>query len=421
MEIGPFIKLHRIKQNMTQEELAEGIVSESYLSKIENRRTEPSADVINLLCTKLGVEVKSEEDTLLKEKCQAWFDMLFEVNSKEEITAKYQELQETIDNNYSHTQVLFEIHKIRYYLIMDEVNLALKQINNLKEVSNTFDNYQLYFWMKFKGNYNSVIEEFGQAIRLYKLAEEKANQIDISDDEAADLKYTMAVTYSKLRNTLEVIDYANKALEAYSKNYNFIRCAQCHILLGISYRRIRIYDKAIKNYNLAQHLAKLNKNDELIQLTNINLGHLYATRGETQKSIACFKDVLDQQGHLKMKDRLVVITSLMREYYLSQNYEKSREMLDQGLKLMKNVDKERYMLFDYEFKTYTHALNNEYEKFEKVVIDSFIPFLKKQKDYASLIIYTNMVGNHFENLKKYKLATKYYKLANYAYEQLIKI
>ncbi|WP_164493482.1 helix-turn-helix domain-containing protein [Terribacillus saccharophilus] len=39
MEIGPLIKLHRIKQSMTQEDLAAGIVSESYLSKIENQKT----------------------------------------------------------------------------------------------------------------------------------------------------------------------------------------------------------------------------------------------------------------------------------------------------------------------------------------------------------------------------------------------
>ncbi|WP_026569241.1 helix-turn-helix domain-containing protein [Sediminibacillus sp. JSM 1682029] len=421
MEIGPFIKLHRIKQNMTQEELAEGIVSESYLSKIENRRTEPSADVINMLCTKLGVEIKGEEDTMLKEKCQEWFDMLFEVNSKEDISNKYQELQEIIDNNYSHTQVLFEIHKIRYYLIMDEVNLALKQVNNLKEISNTFDNYQLYFWMKFKGNYNSVIEEFGQAIRLYKLAEEKANQIDISDDEAADLKYTMAVTYSKLRNTLEVIDYANKALEAYSKNYNFIRCAQCHILLGISYRRIRIYDKAIKNYNLAQHLAKLNKKDDLIQLTNINLGHLYASKGDTQKAIDCFKEVLEDEEALGLKERILSITSLVKEFYRSRNHIEARKMVSEGNKLLSEIDKDRFKFFDYELRTYKYALDQEHELFESFVIGEFIPYLKKQKNYANLVIYANMVGKHFEDIKKYKSATEYYKLANYSYEQLIRI
>ncbi|WP_053217286.1 helix-turn-helix domain-containing protein [Virgibacillus senegalensis] len=421
MEIGPFIKLHRIKQNMTQEELAEGIVSESYLSKIENRRTEPSTDVINMLCTKLGVEIKSEEDTLLKEKCQEWFDMLFEVNDKEEITKKFNELQEIIDNNYSHTQVLFEIHKIRYYLIMDEVNLALKQINNLKEVSNTFDNYQLYFWMKFKGNYNSVIEEFNQAIRFYKLAEEKANQIELSEAEVADLKYTLAVTYSKLRNTLEVIDYANKALEAYSKNYNFIRCAQCHILLGISYRRIRIYDKAIKNYNLAQHLAKLNKHDELIQLTNINLANLYASKGDNANSIKCYREVLKKKEFLKLKEILIAITSLMREYYVNKNYDMCKEMVDEGNKIMKDLDRSRFKIYDYELRTYNYALNNEDEKFEELVVGEFIPYLQKQKDYASLIVYTNMVGKHYEGQSKYKLASKYYKLANFSYEQLIKI
>lgn len=88
---------------------------------------------------------------------------------------------------------------------------------------------------------------------------------------------------------------------------------------------------------------------------------------------------------------------------------------------MKNVDLDRYKLYDYELKTYLYALDEENDKYESFVIDEFVPFLKKQKDYANIVKYANMVGKHYEQFKKYKNASKYYKLANFSYQQLINI
>src|SRR5699024_4621124 len=98
MEIGPYIKLHRIKQEMTQSDLAEGIVSLSYLSKIENGKTEASPNVLSLLCTRLGIEINTEKDSAIQRKCQEWYKMLFEVNEKYEIIEKYKELEDLLNS-----------------------------------------------------------------------------------------------------------------------------------------------------------------------------------------------------------------------------------------------------------------------------------------------------------------------------------
>ncbi|UFT99926.1 helix-turn-helix domain-containing protein [Radiobacillus kanasensis] len=421
MEIGPFIKLHRIKQNMTQEDLADGIVSESYLSKIENQKTTASPDVINLLCSRLGIQLNKEDELNLNGQCQEWFDMLFEVNSKEQITEKYEELKVLVESHLSDMQVLFEIHKIRYFLILGQKQNALQQINNLKDLSETFNSVQQYYWLKFNGNYNSVIGDQHSALRFYQLAEEKYGHSDISESEFADLRYTMSVTHSKLRNTLEVIDYAKKALEDFSKQYNFRRCAQCHLLLGISYRRIKIYDKAEKNYNLAQHLAKLNNDQQTIAITHQNLGYLHSTKGESEKAIFFFKKVVED-GH---SDTVVLIkgmASIVKEYYNLQKYDEAMEMVNAGLHTLEQLEWiENYQLYFYELKTYHAVLTHNKEKFESVVIKEFLPYLKKQKHYAELVSYATMAGKHYEDLLKYKSASEYYKLAISTYEELIKI
>ncbi|MYL59796.1 tetratricopeptide repeat protein [Virgibacillus halodenitrificans] len=422
IELGSYIKLQRTKQEMTQGELAHGIVSLSYLSKIENLKTEASPEIIQALCTRLGIQIDNSLESTIQEKCKEWYGMLFEVNDKEEITSKFKEIQSLMDSNLTESLLLFEIHKIRYYLIIEEFDKALNKINELNEISGTFDNLHLYYWYKFRGNYCSIKDaEYNQSMRFYRIAEEKLNQLGIEDEEIADLYYIIAVTHSKLRNTLEAIDYAKKALDTFMKQYNFVRCAQCHNILGISYRRIRMYDKAIKNYNLSLHLGKLNNNKQLIQLTNQNLGHLYSKKGEAKEAIKYFQEVLnDEEVHLV--ERVAAVSSLVREYYNIYSFEETKEYIKYGFELLnqfKNI--QPYKIFDYVLHTYDYLLKEEYNKFENLVTKEFIPFLEKQKDFANVITYAELLAKHFEKQYKYKDATKYYKVANFAYEQIANI
>ncbi|WP_100012499.1 helix-turn-helix domain-containing protein [Lentibacillus sediminis] len=421
MEMGSFIKLHRQKKELTQGELAKGIVSLSYLSKIENKKTDASPEIMQMLCTRLGVQMNNELDADTQEKCKRWYGMLFAVNDKEEIVSLYNELQEVMNRSLSGGLVMFEIHKIRYYLVLGEFKEALNVINELNEMAPSFNHVEQFYWFKYRGNYNSASGDFNQAMQLYEQAEEKLNQIDIEDKEIGDLQYIIAVTHSKLRNTLEVIDYANKAMDVFQREYNFNRCAQCHIVLGIAYRRIKMYDKAIKNYNLAKHLGQLNKDKQVIQLTNLNLGYLHSAINETNEAISYFLEVAEDE-QVAHSERLGAITALIKEYYGIDNYEKTENMINKAHEILDVAKKDIYTeLFDYVIQTYTYAINEDHEKFRKLVTDDFIPYLMDNKDYANLVTYSNMLAEHYESLGKYKESVKYYKLANSTFDELINL
>ncbi|PAV28005.1 transcriptional regulator [Virgibacillus profundi] len=423
IEIGSFIKLQRTKREMTQGQLAKGIVSLSYLSKIENKKTEASSEIIQLLCTRLGIQLKDGFDANIQKKCKEWYNMLFEVNDKEEIISTYKELQAVMDENLTDSLLMFEIHKIRYYLIIGKYNEALTKISDLNEMSGSFDNLHQYYWYKFRGNYNSANGDFEQAIILYKSAEERLNQIEVEEKEIADLQYIISITHSKLRNTLESIEYAEKALDIYMKEYYFMRCAQCHIVLGISYRRIKMYDKAIKNYNLARHLGELNKDKQVIQLTNLNLGYLHSARGGSKEAIHNYLEVVNDL-EVDLNARLTSLTALIKEYYTINNVEKTKQMIEKGFELFEQINinnNDTYRIHYYVLKTYNYAINKSNSKFENLVINELIPYLKEHKDYANLVVYANMLGNHFEELSKYKDSVKYYKLANITYDELVNL
>ncbi|WP_339229368.1 helix-turn-helix domain-containing protein [Oceanobacillus sp. FSL K6-2867] len=422
IDIGSFIKLQRTKQEMTLNELSEGIVSVSYLSKIENQKTQASPDIIQLLCNRLGIEIDNSQEELIKEKCNKWYSMLFEVNNKEEIITTYEEIQEMLDKNLSNSLLMFEIHKVRYCLILGNFNEALKKINELSEIANTFDSLQQFYWFKFKGNYYSLKDtDYNQALSMYKTAEEKINKIELSEDQVADLQYTISVTHSKLRNTLESIDYANQALEIFMKQYNFQRCAQCHIILGISYRRIKMHERAIKNYNLAKHLGELNKDKQIIQLTNLNLGYLHSALGETQEAIKFLEEVVNDEN-VHLEDRLIAITSIIKEFYNIDKIKETKDAIVEAQNILGLAKDDSYSkIYSYIIHTFEYATNGENNQFVSLVKDKFIPFLKKHSDHANLVYYSTMLARHFEEQYKYKDAVKYYKLANSTYDNLISL
>lgn len=421
MEIGSFIKLQRVKKGMTQEELAEGIVSMSYLSKIENLRAEASPEVVSMLCTRLGIDLDGDQTITIKEKCEEWFNMLFDASDKNEMIDKYNELNELLAVVRSDSLMLFEIHKIRYFLILGEYDNALEQINSLNELSGNFDNLQMYYWYKFKGNYATTSNEYNQSLRMYNLAEGKISYLNLPDSEIADLYYVISVTHSTLLHTLEAIEYADKAIEIFQKEYNFLRCAQCHIILGISYRRIKMYQKAIKHYNLARHLGELNKNNNVIQLTNQNLGYLYAVMGESKQAIKYYLQAIDDDS-VGINERLIAITNLIKEYYKLQNFDKALEIIEQAKVILSQArNSVFYDLYYYIIHSYIHAINGDYEKFTTLVTEDLIPYLKKHKDHANLILFSKMLAKHFEDVGRYKDSVKYYKLANLTFEEVVNL
>ncbi|MFC0302175.1 helix-turn-helix domain-containing protein [Virgibacillus soli] len=419
MDIGTFIKIQRLKKEMTQEELAHGIVSMSYLSKIENSRTEATPEVINMLCARLGIQLDGDRDITINEKCEQWYKSLFEVNNRAKITTDYEELEQLVGMMRSDSLIMFEIHKIRYFLVLGENEKALEQINKLNDMSKSFDNLHQYYWYKFRGNYNYLQGEFSHAMKMYKHAEEKQqNHLMLSEEEIADLQYVISVTHSKLRNTLESIKYADQAIEVYRKYYNFFRCAQCHILLGISYRRIKMTEKAIKHYNLARHLGEINKNNHIMQLTNQNLGYLYTALGEPEKAITYFEHIYADEN-VKQTDRLTALISLITEYYDIRNIDKTRQLIETAVEWLELIkDDVNYKLYYYVTYTYKLNIDKQYEQFEELVAEKFIPFLQKQRDFGHLVVYAKMLAEYYESTKRYKDSVKYYKLVTKAYDHI---
>ncbi|WP_083547205.1 helix-turn-helix domain-containing protein [Virgibacillus pantothenticus] len=419
VDIGPFIKLQRTKRQMTQGELSEGIVSLSYLSKIENKKTKASPEIIQLLCKRLGIEFAEETNSHIEEKCQQWYEMLFDHCDKQEMKARYEELQSLMDQSINENFIMFEIHKIRYYIVLRELDKALAKMNELRELVDSFNVKHEYYWHKFRGNYYSYLDEHAKAMELFKLAQEKIPTASLDETEVADLKYALAVTHSQLWEQLECLDYTKEAMEVFQREYNFVRCGQCHLLFGISYQRFKMYDKAIKNFQLAKHLGILSDTESVIHLANQNLGYLFSAMGNSEAAINNLLLAIENK-QIEADYLLTAYSCLIEEYYNIGEYKKAEQCLAEAESVLNRAGRYKsYQLYDYIIQVYTYLLSGELDKFKTVLTDNFIPYLRQSGEHSDLVFYAKLLANHLEQQGKYKESVQYYKIASLSYEEFV--
>ncbi|MEN2767110.1 helix-turn-helix domain-containing protein [Ornithinibacillus xuwenensis] len=411
--IGFKIKYYRTKLGMTQSELASGIISASYLSKIENGNTEADPEVIGLLCKRLNISPHLTEFESDTEICQSWFKTLLDGN-REKATQQFDELT-TSASVFSNDSLvnLIDINKLRYYILINEKFRASRQLAVLERRSKKFELREEYYWTKFKGEYYFSIFAYGEALQLFQAAERlNANNLFFKEQEEADLSYLMALAASKMRQTHLALFHASKSLNYYQSTYNLYKCAQCHILLGIAYRRIEDLENAKQSYEMARTIAKSISNTTILSQCNQNMGALYASIGEPPKAIEYFIASYESRIGQEPLKLLVPISSLMKEYYKVEDFPNARLWLNKGLEITKSIHEEE-SIHVLEFKVYQELLSNENSPaLEQIILNEVFPFLDKKNLFYLKQIYQETLANYYYRIRKYKSAADYYIKAN---------
>ncbi|MDY0410589.1 hypothetical protein [Paracerasibacillus soli] len=122
---------------------------------------------------------------------------------------------------------------------------------------------------------------------------------------------------------------------------------------------------------------------------------------------------------MKQTDRLTALISLITEYYDIRNIDKTRQLIETAVEWLELIkDDVNYKLYYYVTYTYKLNIDKQYEQFEELVAEKFIPFLQKQRDFGHLVVYAKMLAEYYESTKRYKDSVKYYKLVTKAYDHI---
>jgi HTH-type transcriptional regulator, quorum sensing regulator NprR len=405
LEIGSKIKYSRTQKQLTQESLAEGIISVSYLSKIENNQVSASMEIIHLLCERLGISIDSKVDTLVITLCENWFKSLLK-RDKENAQDYYAGIVGDLDSIEHHNLFkLVEIHKIKHYLLTQDVAQAFRQIQQLKRQKYHFTKVEEYYWYKFiayfeyaNSNYDKSYSLYTKALNLWSF------DVYSYEEEQSDLFYSLGVVCSKLWNTYQSINYVSKSLDYYQRHYDLKRCAECHILLGISNRRHKEYNKAIESYKNAKNLAEMLNNQSLLSLCEQNIGHLYSVQKMPSEAIRHFEKCYNIRIDRDAMGSLTPIYSLVKEYHQFGNTVKSKEWLTVGEGIIKDLQLGLSVPIVIDFRIFHFLLNDYGENFETFMKETVLPYYEEKENKVELSKNMKLLAQYYYDDRKYKNA-----------------
>ena len=422
MKIGDQIKFYRIKNNMTQEEVANGIISVSYLSKIENNQIIPSEEVLRLLCGRLGINMAVEdENDVIRKQVLLWYKAITQGN-KPEAVRTYEKLKRRMTSiREAELLAYFSLFELRYYLLLKNLDDAGKSLATLRELQNTFNDTLKYYYFKFLGLFFYCKEKYETALEYYKNAERLFQEKIFEKWEEADFYYLLALVYSQLWKIVGCITYTQHALSIYQSEYNLKRSAECHILMGISYRRYGEIDKALQSYFLAKRIVRMINETQLLGIIEHNIGYLMSVKNEYKKAIKYYEKSLRYKQNVDLKSKFITLFSLVRQYFLEEDFVNGMRKIQEGLMLIQSKENNKdYYDYYLHFKVYEYLMSsNLNEEFEEFMQKKVLPYFEQHRRHEYIAQYAEYMARYYEERHKYKLASKYYKISYQSLKHII--
>lgn len=415
MNFGQKIKLQRLKSHMTQQQLAKGICSTSYLSKIEKNHVVPKQEIKDSLFKRLDIQDSLFEidEQAFMHNIQTAYNAVLSIQTKEHARIAYNTFYSTPitlkrQQNFYTTNLY-----LCYFALIAEEPLEKVQhlVNGLLAIKDNFTPYQRFLYYAIYAKFLFKQNQFEEAKAAVFKALKVISQIDIEDMEYATLlalegmihfrQYEHGNAFSRLRKALDIF-LNNHAHEQILTTYNF---------LGLINLQFGNYDYALKflntGYDYAVQLAKKHHYGQLLQ----NIGYTYARMQEPKRAIQYYRQSLKNKKN-PMK-QLITMHSLVKEYSKVNQNEQITKWCNYGLALINEHGLEDEAR-SYHFHFHIYPMLHNLEDFKPYCLENAIQHFNTIKDDRNVQKYALVLAEKYEDLGQYDKAVSYYRLANKA-------
>ncbi|QFT90812.1 Transcriptional activator NprA [Bacillus sp. THAF10] len=410
MHIGEVIRHYRKKQGLSQEQLSNGIVSISYLSKIENNKISADDLVVDLLLQRLNLtrdSLQKFDHTFFQEQLYKLYESAI-AGDTSLLNEIYHSCRSEIEKEekLQHPENIFHfmIIKLRYYLYMEKMADCTRIVNDLKSLSINLPSRSEYILVRTLALYHYLNQNYSRSMAFLEKAENKvtSNAVKINRKDSADLYYQLALLNSKTMRIYKSISYAENALKMYQSIYDMERSAECHMILGINFRKLKEFTEAEECYYSVLSICKISKNDYLEAMTLQNLGNVNSDLGNSKKAIQYYLRSLEKK---KEDDERTLHSyhSLVIEYYHLNDYILTKEWAEKGLKKALQFQNKEYEIH---FTIYLHLISDA-AIFEEYITKVGILFFQNSGRKEYVIKYTKILAMYLFSKKKYKASSEY--------------
>lgn len=420
--VGQRIRYYRKTKGLTQEELAQGICSVSYLSKIEKGDAKSSEEVINMLCERLGISPEDVDENQILEMLNEWYSQMVDRNFDKAEVFLHNTVQPKMKNVIEPTLILrYELFLSRFYMV-HHVNPDLEgSYKQLKRAESFFDEMTpdlKFYYLNFLSMYYNIKREYKKALDLLKEAESLYNTktTGITQSEGAVLFYHLALTYNYLCRVTSVNHYAFKAISIFDKEYNYSRSADCQILLGLSNRRVGNYEQAEFHLKQALKYSTTFKDDFTNGVIYHNLGYVASNQKIHSKALDYYFKSLDAKTKVPNNETKSTIMLIAKEYFLADDRKNAKIWLDKCFEVLDlNLIDDMY----YHIMTLKYRIENNYDELVEILSKGAIPYYEKHHIWEYVAEYSEMLADIYFDQSLYKKSSQYYQRANNALKNII--
>ena len=114
-----------------------------------------------------------------------------------------------------------------------------------------------------------------------------------------------------MKDSSSSVAYGLKALEEYSKSFNYLRILHTQFLLGIAYVELGLYENAQEQYHYIFRNLKLLQEDELTSAMYNNYALLLEKVGKYEDAATYFRLAMQ---HPKVKMNITLACAVTRNY-----------------------------------------------------------------------------------------------------------
>ncbi|SDJ11629.1 helix-turn-helix domain-containing protein [Salimicrobium halophilum] len=411
MDQGTLLKYYRQKNNLSQQEVCRGIVSPSYLSRIENNQLVPAEDTMAQLFERVGMDVSrqnSEIDTV-RGLLEQWEDVLLQ-NQKDDSIRIHQKLDPYITQTmHSNTLEDYHVLAIRHYILMNDVQKAEDSIQATRELTSGLSDRNRFFYWKHTGNLELVKGNTQDAERALTKAIKDYFHPVLHELEKADAYYLLSLAVSKQQKDAVSLEYAKAALEIYQPHYRLEQCARTHIQMGVSYSRSRHFDAALEQLTKAKRLAKALDLPHILGIVEHNLANVYSRLHEPERIIHHLRNSLSYKEGQDAHSYMTTMVFLISIYYRYDHREEAETTWHEAWKRKNSLSRESLQWKELQF--YQLFLFEPHEAWEPYITEEFFPYLKESNNQRAIISYARLVADCYKQLSLYKKAAYYFELA----------
>lgn len=405
MKIGELIKYRRkVTRNLTLENLAKGICSVSYLSKLENGKIEASEEILLLLSERLEIDstflLEYEDEFILSELFE-WYELIRNRRIDEAESMKLIFQNDKKQFIVSHElKLYYEIFLQYYYISIDDnqkYSVFMRNISSQIEFLNSKQKYYLYKLIALESSNKNNLDK---ASTYFEKCMDLQDNVGIKE---SDLFFSAAIVYSRISELRKSSYYIQEALKIFQKELNFDRILDCIMVIGINHLLLKEYKEAEENFEKLLGMDNLEPRKKARVLHNI--GVIHYQKNDLAKSLSFLKESLIYREEESLK--ISTFYLLADIYFVLKNDYEAKKFFEKGFSLATDSENREYII---KFRILRQRYFSDYKDLEWISFlnEEALPFFKSFGDQDDYINTKNLLGQAYHKNKKYKSASEIY-------------